>query len=149
MSVRDLEMVRCGLDNFNHTDKEEMILKGIENYQCIKNKSEFFIGGTFLADTFELLAVAVKNCRNSSDSNVTCKPLSDQDLFFSFNELQIRVVNQYYDKDDIEYPIKSYIKDSLYFPLVPGFKSLTDIEFMISSVNEKNSLLPFSSGEDM
>jgi hypothetical protein len=48
----ELETVQCGLDNFNYSDTSEILMKGITNYTCIKNKSDMIIGGTFFTNFF-------------------------------------------------------------------------------------------------
>lgn len=49
-----LELVICGNDNFNYSNKDEMILKGINTMLCVKeyDKTKFTLRSTFFASHY-------------------------------------------------------------------------------------------------
>lgn len=69
--ITPLELEHCGL-GFNYPDKDELKFKGIDKYQCLKNKTNLAIGGTFLSNVYQYISISVFPCMNSSKSNVTC-----------------------------------------------------------------------------
>jgi hypothetical protein len=50
---RELDVIRCGESYFNYTDVSEINKKGINEYWCLKNKSEMLIGGLYFSDIFK------------------------------------------------------------------------------------------------
>jgi len=71
---RKLEMVDCGLENFNHTDKEDMKVKEVNTqYSCLKNKSEMGVGGTFRSKKFEYIQILLNTCNNKTSGGIVCK----------------------------------------------------------------------------
>jgi hypothetical protein len=50
--LEELETITCGTENFNYSDSSEIIRKGINEYFCLKNKSEMVVGGTYFTSIF-------------------------------------------------------------------------------------------------
>mmetsp|Transcript_15113 Transcript_15113/g.14695 ORF Transcript_15113/g.14695 Transcript_15113/m.14695 type:complete len:237 (-) Transcript_15113:761-1471(-) len=141
-------MEKCGDSLFNHTDPEESSLKDIGNHYCATNKSQFRIGGTWMAERFEFVQISLNPCINFTDSNVTCA--SSEAIYEHFmNQVFIfRVTNHFFDKDEVDNPIKSYIVDSVYFGVVPDFEGRHDIYFKKSMAKYDSSLMPWASKEE-
>ncbi len=47
-----LTLIKCNTTNFNYSDTDAIISKGINNYMCIKEKELFVIGGSYSSATF-------------------------------------------------------------------------------------------------
>lgn len=76
-----LELVPCGLDNFNYTDKEEIVFKDVDTFKCLKDKSKLRLRSTFAAKHFNMLDIRLYACVNSTDKNFTCKTPEEQQAF--------------------------------------------------------------------
>mmetsp|Transcript_10095 Transcript_10095/g.10045 ORF Transcript_10095/g.10045 Transcript_10095/m.10045 type:complete len:166 (-) Transcript_10095:121-618(-) len=139
---------RCTKEIFNHTDPEEFDLKGLKEDYCIKNKSLFRIGGSFKASNFEFLNIKLRHCINSTDSNVTCATQEDIEAFFLKQSFEILTINYYFDKDDPDNPIKSYIDDSIYFGIMTNQFSTHNMKIKLSKARYDDSIMPWASKEE-
>jgi len=65
--------------------------------------------------------VEVNPCRNGSE--VVCLPEEEIFEIMSKGWIEIRFVDFYFDKDDKDMPVKSYINDQYFFGIIPEYKS--------------------------
>ena len=52
------------------------------------------------------------------------------DAYINNNEFRLRVINSYFDYNDIEDPIKYFIDDRIFYPLKSFAKPISDIFVM-------------------
>lgn len=69
---RPIEMALCGETGFNYSDPAEIKRKGIANYMCVKNKTEFLFQGTFESQEYKYMTIKVKPCINTTANNNSC-----------------------------------------------------------------------------
>eukprot|EP00349_Pseudokeronopsis_sp_Brazil_P002725 CAMPEP_0202964750 /NCGR_PEP_ID=MMETSP1396-20130829/8843_1 /ASSEMBLY_ACC=CAM_ASM_000872 /TAXON_ID= /ORGANISM="Pseudokeronopsis sp., Strain Brazil" /LENGTH=129 /DNA_ID=CAMNT_0049687105 /DNA_START=618 /DNA_END=1004 /DNA_ORIENTATION=- len=58
--------------------------------------------------------------------------------------IKIRYVDFYFDKDDKDMPVKSYINDQYFFGIIPEYKSSNDIKIKLSKAIFDDNILPWS-----
>lgn len=72
----------CGDNSLNYSNIEEIKTKGFDTYYCIKNKSEFYFGGSYFADAEHAFYIQIINCINSTDSAIICASQTTQAEYF-------------------------------------------------------------------
>eukprot|EP00347_Sterkiella_histriomuscorum_P010692 403375291 len=155
LESKQLDLLLCGFDNYNYPNKEEMKFKEVDTYQCIKDKSQMIIGGTFQSTVFQYLRVFLVPCQNSSaavysdGTKLTCKSVEDQRKYFNSVDFRIRYVYTYFDSEDFNQPIKAYLEDKLFLPLQYGVKKGVEIHLKKNHVALNDNILPFQSSKDL
>eukprot|EP00347_Sterkiella_histriomuscorum_P011910 403370628 len=146
--IKTLEMVYCGVDNLAYDNKEEILLKGVDKYLCIKDKKYLNIGGTFLSKIYKYLLIRFEICNNSTFNN-NCAPNEDIRMFFVKNEIWFRFVNSYFDFVDFQQPVKRFIEDRLYFPLKLQHKKIANMFIKRSYTSLYDSLNPLDKPKNL
>lgn len=87
-----------------------------------------------MSNEYQFLKIYVISCANTSD-NEACASKEDQYQFFrkvififKFQiDINFRFVNSFFDFNDFDIPVKSFIEDRVYFPIEPYTKKGADI----------------------
>ncbi|CDW84854.1 UNKNOWN [Stylonychia lemnae] len=117
MVYEPLELVRCGLQHFNYEKKNESAYEDVANLLCIKEKKYLSLGGAWTTNRLEEIQIVMKPCENKTDSKTICASQSEILKYFSTVDFQVRFVNQYFDFNDIQDPIKKFIEDRYFIPV--------------------------------
>ena len=81
-------------------------------------------GNTYSDAEFKYFQVAILKC----DSSVsTWQSDADIDAEITNVSIDMAVVNTYFDFDDYENPIKTYLDDRFLFDLLPGYSYISDV----------------------
>eukprot|EP00347_Sterkiella_histriomuscorum_P011719 403371372 len=112
-----VEIVKCGYSNFNYPRKNESAYQDVTNLLCIKDKSFLRLGGAWTTNRLEELNICLQPCENTTTSK-NCASQKQQDEFFRMVDFQLRFVNQYFDFADMNNPVKSFIEDRYFLPLI-------------------------------
>ena len=91
-------------DNFDNV--------GLINYNCYNYTEPIIIGGKYGTEFYANLAFYISKCRNSSDSNITCKSEEDIDDLLEKGWLQITYVSSYVDFNNYSHPIQYVTEDT-------------------------------------
>lgn len=83
---------------------------GIDRLMCFKRKN-YSLSGDFYSNTFRYITIKLTKCKKN------CKDLSIIDSYMSNKTFSIAFINQYFDYNDYEQPIKSFIDDSTFMLL--------------------------------
>eukprot|EP00347_Sterkiella_histriomuscorum_P007363 403349230 len=141
---RDLELIKCQDKYFQYSRKDDSVYKDIFDFFCIKDKSTLRLGGTWTANRFEYLEVLLIPCRNTTTNNVVCATQQQQVDYFNEVDFQFRFVNQYFDFDDFDNPIKQYIDDRYYIPIEPAIQKSIELFIKRSKTKQNDNYIPFS-----
>eukprot|EP00347_Sterkiella_histriomuscorum_P022997 403336350 len=139
----NLELVQCETENFLYADKQEVIFKGVNRFQCIKDKSYLNIGGTFLSSQYKYLKILLIPCQNSSQNGPICATPNETYQFFRTIDFQLRYTNGYFAYDNFQNPVQRFIEDRLYIPIEPYTKKGADIFVKRAYTQLSDSLMPF------
>lgn len=107
---RDIDVQECGLDKFQYSNQSEIAMYGINHMLCFKNQN-YSLQGDFYSQKFKYLNLKLNRCK------LNCKNASEIDKYLNSLTLSVAFVNRYFDYDDFESPVKTYIDDSLFFTL--------------------------------
>ena len=120
----ELEYERCG-DNFPYDDQKTYSRVGIEDYLCLKN-DDYYLSSDLNGDVSTALVFYVWKWQG--DENITCK--SDQEIQNVIDEgyLNIALLSSYFDFDDYENPIKTYLNDFNVLSFTDGLSQTYEIK---------------------
>jgi hypothetical protein len=76
----DMSFVKCGEDNFNYPDQDEVKLYGINNFYCIAS-DDYYLQGNFYRKELHYLELKLWKCQNTS-TNSNCLPQAAIDSWF-------------------------------------------------------------------
>ena len=99
---------------------------GIKEFYCPDSR-EFAALGNILSETYKYFEFNVNKCDNAT-SPVVCATPAEIDAVQKTLEIDLYVVNSYFDFDDYNNPIKTYIDDRFYYNLIPGFTKLSAVK---------------------
>ena len=74
----------------------------------------------------------------------TCKTTSQINNALNDAALAIAVVNSYFDFDDYNSPIKTYLDDQFYYYFLPGYEKETDVYIQQNSAEQLDSYFRYS-----
>eukprot|EP00347_Sterkiella_histriomuscorum_P017124 403350573 len=121
---RELEQVQCKDIYFNYTNKNETGYGDVYNLQCIKDKQNLTVGGSWGTNKLDLIDICLqpcqKDCANQSyiQNYLTNVIYHLQIMFnFQFDAFQLRFVNHFIDFSDMDYPIKELLEDKYFLPI--------------------------------
>ena len=71
------------------------------------------------------------------------KSKNQTDEFLDGLVLKMAMVNNYYDFDDYNQPIKTFFDDQFYYQFVPGFSKSVDIYIMQNSIDQEDNMFRY------
>ncbi|CDW74282.1 UNKNOWN [Stylonychia lemnae] len=110
---QQLELIKCKDLYFNYPRKNESAYLDVADLLCIKDKSMLKLGGAWTTKRLQEIDICLAPCENSTANNFSCAPQTEIETYFK----DIRYVNQYFDFDDLEQPVKKYIEDRYFIPV--------------------------------
>eukprot|EP00347_Sterkiella_histriomuscorum_P006291 403353331 len=141
-TTQDVELVKCKYSDFNYPRKNESAYQDVSILLCIKDKSFLRIGGAWTTNRLEYLDICLQPCQNTTTSK-KCASKKQQDEFFSMVDFQLRFVNQYFDFADMNNPVKSFIEDRYFIPVIPDQQKGMDIFIKKAQGKLYDNFIPF------
>eukprot|EP00347_Sterkiella_histriomuscorum_P011755 403371224 len=120
-SFKDLDLIKCGYENFNYERKNESAYQDVVSLMCIENKDDLVLGGAWTTNRFERIDV----------------------------DFQLRFVNQYFDFEDMNAPIKKFIEDRYFVPVQTWQQKGMNIFVKKGSTKLQDSYMPFIPQNDI
>ncbi len=115
---RNVDLIICNTTNLNYSNTDEILIKGVDSMLCVKNKSELALGGLWTAAKYLSFSVTFKICENSTANNHSCSSMDVINTYLAANYMGVRVINSYFDYNDLYDPVKFFIDDTIYFPFM-------------------------------
>ena len=105
-----LEYILCTPDYFPEMDNSTFYSSGLNFYYCLKNQN-LSIGGFYDSAYTQYLELTVKACRNSSVSEIICKPEDEIQEFFETRTFywSMYYQNSVFNTQNYNNPRKSYL----------------------------------------
>ena len=143
IEIIDLDFMNCsnvfplfkefGVDNrFNST--------GLINYNCYNYSEPIIIGGKYGTEFYGNLAFYIAKCRNSTDSNITCKTEEEIDDLIQKGWLQITYVSSYVDFNNYSNPIQ-YVTEDTYIMFDVLMNKKMYIYFSPLEIHSENNII--------
>ena len=100
----------CG-DNYPFTDVEFAVSSGLKySVRCPETQS-YEISGAGTSKVNKYIEIKISKCSNST-SSVTCKTSDEINTALSNSDFSLAIENRYFDFDDYDTPVKSYLVGS-------------------------------------
>ena len=119
-------------DRFNNS--------GLINYNCYNYSEPIIIGGKNGTDFYANLAFYITKCRNSSDSNISCKSEEEINNLIQNGFLQITYVSSYVDINNFSHPIQ-YVTEDTYIMFDVLMNKKIDIHFSSLEIHSENNII--------
>ncbi|CAI2372806.1 unnamed protein product [Moneuplotes crassus] len=136
-------LTECG-NNFKYANQTEVKDLGINEYYC-PNSREFKLQGNVLSDAYQYFEINFNRCDNAT-SSVTCLTTAQIDQKVQELEVGIYVVNSYFDFDDYNSPIKTYIDDRFFYYLVPGNTVTSNVYIQKNEIETQDNYFAYKPG---
>ncbi|CAI2374574.1 unnamed protein product [Moneuplotes crassus] len=136
-------LVQCG-DNFKYDNQTEVKYLGINEYYCPQSR-DFKMQGNVLSDAYQYFEVNINRCDNAT-SSVTCfsSILINQQI--EELEIGVYVVNSYFDFDDYNSPIKTYIDDRFFYYVVPDRTLTSNVYVQKNEIETQDNYFAYKPG---
>lgn len=116
---------------------------GLKDYNCFNNtksKKEIVLGGKYGDEFYGNLAFYVKKCRNSTDSNIVCKPEEVINDYIQGGWLQITYVTSFVDFNNFTSPIQ-YVTENFYTTIDVNLNKVVYSFFMPVYFYSENNII--------
>ncbi|CDW80946.1 UNKNOWN [Stylonychia lemnae] len=146
----ELETETCGTEGYNYTNKDEVVLKQVSIAQCVKDKSMLKMKGTLYGKNAQFLEIRVQPCIDPTKENninsTICATFEEQAVWWKNVNLLVYPVNTYFDFSDFTNPVKYFIDDTIFFPIMPSLGKQSFIYVRQSFTNLNDEFFSFESG---
>ncbi|CAI2384425.1 unnamed protein product [Moneuplotes crassus] len=142
---------RCG-NNFRYDNQQEIDYLKLSEFYCPDSRN-FSVLGNIHSETLSFFSFSVarqeysiiSRCNNAT-SSVTCQTNSTIDSIMTKIQIRLYVVNTYFDFEDYENPIKTYLDDRFLFYLMPGFSQNIGVRLQKNEAEIQDNYLAFAPG---
>lgn len=119
-SQQPISKALCGNDYFRYEDQDLVDSFGISYYICPVT-NEFEVQGNIFADTYKYFGFTIKKCSGTTASGAACASEADIEEALQYIDLRVALVNSYFDFEDYNQPVQTYIDDRYVFSIVYGY----------------------------
>jgi hypothetical protein len=142
---RDLEMEQCG-DNYPYHDKVVVNDNNLDKYVCITT-DDYQIAGNWYSNRSKTIEISATMCDNSTYS--TCESEENILEFIEENQLDVVMLNRYFDIQNLDNPIQSFLTQRYVYNFVKDFTFLSVISIRENNVELMDSFFQFQDYEKM
>ena len=121
-------------------DRIQQVIGTPDEYLCIETNS-LEVQGNVFAETFKYFHVAIHKWLNSSDSQIVWEDQSVIDQVVNTVKIRISVINTYYDLNNFEKPINSYLDDNFEYSGITGLTSRISFSITYNEAETQDSYL--------
>ena len=86
----------------------------LDTYLCPKN-TDYYISSNYNSEEFALIEVLLSKC-----SSGICQPDSVMNTILNSHYVEFAIVNTYFDYNDYENPVKTYLEDMNVYHFIPN-----------------------------
>ncbi|CAI2360477.1 unnamed protein product [Moneuplotes crassus] len=118
-----LELQKCGSD-FPYSEASLIKEFKINQYVCIKNK-DFAVSGNRYSPVRKSVRISLRKCNSSK--TVDCKTDSEIDADALLRELEVLMIDSYFDMNSISHPVKTFLTQEYFYPVQANFVHQAEI----------------------
>ena len=120
---------------------------GITSYYC-PTSVDLNLQGNNFADNLSYFELIFTKWSGTDSKGNACQSDSAINTALDSSSLAIAMVNTYYDFDDYNSPVKTYLDDRFYYDFIGGYYKEADIYIQENSVEQKDSFFRYSPSGD-
>ena len=121
-------------------ERIQQVIGTPDEYLWIETNS-LEVQGNVFAETFKYFHVAIHKWLNSSDSQIVWEDQSVIDQVVNTVKIRISVINTYYDLNNFEKPINSYLDDNFEYSGITGLTSRISFSITYNEAETQDSYL--------
>ena len=133
-----IEMAHCNDANFPLKNDKLYNRKRMDRYLCPVS-SDYFLQGDFNSEVFYDIEIYVTKCSNITQNNTIWKDEEEIDRVINSGYIDIALLNTFFDFDDYEDPIKTYLSANeillLHTDMTNQFKGFVQHNTVLKSDN--------------
>ncbi|CAI2374751.1 unnamed protein product [Moneuplotes crassus] len=141
-----ISLSKCG-SSFNYSNQAEIDLLKISEYYCPENKN-FTVMGNLHSEELSFFNFQISRCNNAT-SSTTCKTNEEIDQLAAAIDVRMMVVNTYFDFEDYDKPIKTYLDDRFLLYMTPGFTQNVYVKIQKNEAEIQDDYFAFAPGGDV
>lgn len=128
---------------FPFEDAGERNAYSIYEYECATDNTFEILGNSY-ASSYKYFELILRKCDGTSPSGTTCQTDSDIDSYISALNLDMAVVNSYFDFDNYPTPVQTFVDDRLNYTLHPNIKKTATVYIQKNTIELKDSFFRYS-----
>lgn len=126
----------CQNTSFSYSNEEELTKRNINSSFLCPDSLSYDIIGNQYSDISSYIKIKVKRCTGTD-----CQSSTAIDTAISGKSLGITLVNTYFDFDDYDEPVKTYLDDKSTFKFVSGYTKFVTLYAQQRSAEYKDSYI--------
>ena len=143
-STKTIKFVNWSFDNFINISKQLLQKMNINSFYWPESTDLYVLANTF-ADNYTYFEFAITRWSGTDSQGNPWKSDTEIDAAIDSSYIQLAMVNNYFDFDDYNKSIKSYLDDQFYYPLTSGFTKNADINIRQNTGEQKDALFRYES----
>ena len=120
LTNKSMNLTNCTYDHFPNINKQLLQKMKINSYLWPETTDLYVMGNSF-ADNYTYFELLIKRWSGTDSKGNPWKSNTEIDTAIDLTNIQLAVINNYFDFNDYSMPIKSYFDDQFYYPLTSGF----------------------------
>ena len=142
ITIKTMQLVNWTYDYFPNINKQ-LLQKMNINYYLWPESTDLYVMGNTFADNFTFFELLITRWSGTDSKGNHWKSDTEIDAAIDSTFIQFAMINNYFDFDDFNQPIKSYLDDQFYYPLTSGLSKKTDMYIRQNTVEQKDSLFRY------
>ena len=139
----NIELERWG-DKFPYANKTIIDLFNFDGYACLKS-DDYAIGGNWYSDRSKYFIISLEEWDYNTNECATYNEINSNAASF---DLDIIILDRYFDLENFEQPIKSYLTDGHFYGMVPWETRHSRIYIQENNVKMIDNYFQFGSFEE-
>ena len=107
--------------------------------------TDLYVMGNSFADNYTFFELSITRWSGTDSKGNPWKSDAEIDTAIDSTYIQLAMINNYFDFDDFNQPIKSFLDDQLFYPLTSGFTKNANIYIRQNTAEQKDSLFRYQS----
>ncbi|CAI2384266.1 unnamed protein product [Moneuplotes crassus] len=140
-----ISVSRCG-NNFRYDNQQEIDYLKLSEFYCPDSRN-FSVLGNILSETVSYFSFRITRCNNAT-STVTCQSNTTINSILKKVQIRVYIVNTYFDFEDYDNPIKTYLDGRFLYDIMPGFSQNIGIRLQKNEAEIQDDYLAFAPGGD-
>jgi hypothetical protein len=140
LNRRDLQMEEWGV-NFPYFDKQKVYYFRFDKYICITT-DDFEVAGSYYSHYFKEIVISVRKWNNSTYSGGWETP-ENIDEFIKYKEVDITMIDHYFDFHSFDNPIKSYMTQRYYYSFLKDYYKYAQVYIRENNLELMDSVFQY------
>ena len=142
ISTKTFQFVNWTYDHFLNINKQLLQKMKINNYLWPESTDLYVMGNGF-AENYTFFELLITRWSGTDSKGNPWKSDAEIDKAIDSTSIQLGMINNYFDFDDYNKPIKSFFDDQFFYPLTSGFTKNAYMYIRQNTAEQKDSLFRY------